>query len=393
MTSVTPLTKPKKLLALGLTLCLAWGIYMQALRSPFDRLTEQERALVPQEEQATFAQALQQLYTLPYPRLSLKNIKAGHANTYLYVVKPENASGPEEAYFIRVMNKQYSKHKRERILRGTKSADELGIGPKVHYISPDKHLIAVAFIPGRTLRGRPVSKNILTHLGAHFRALHQKPPEPSFKRSLASRSKYYARNLKKQQNKHTPLFEEVFEAIVKIEKAFKKTEPQQVIAHLDLHRDNVMVSGQNVYLIDWENAGTDNRFTDLGIFSHLMNLDTDQQAHLLASYMGAPPTLQEQAKLKLMLNLARIKFGLWALEKALKMEPKEDNFLINLNLESLRQNNSIPGGPEYLSAYHKDEEKLITAKDFQKYGMIFLREFLLYTNSKAFSEDLETIQR
>ena len=71
-----------------------------------------------------------------------------------------------------------------------------------------------------------------------------------------------------------------------IEAAFGVTPEPRVPCHNDLNTANWIADGDRLWLLDWEYAGMNERFFDLGALAANNELDADAEAALLVAYFG-----------------------------------------------------------------------------------------------------------
>lgn len=96
-----------------------------------------------------------------------------------------------------------------------------------------------------------------------------------------------------------------------IESAFTKTADALVPCHNDLLPTNVLFATDRTWLIDFEYAGMNNAYFDLGNLSVNCSLDDAGDETLLLSYFDTV-TKQRWAKLQLMKIMSELREGLWA---------------------------------------------------------------------------------
>lgn len=69
----------------------------------------------------------------------------------------------------------------------------------------------------------------------------------------------------------------------------------RVSCHRDLNPTNILDTGDRVYLVDWEVAGPDDPFFDLGQLGVFGFNTPDRYAELLEAYLGRAPSAEERA--------------------------------------------------------------------------------------------------
>jgi thiamine kinase-like enzyme len=189
-------------------------------------------------------------------------------------------------------------------------AAELGIAPDVAgFLEPERYLIT------RFVNGEPIPAE---HMGAHdiidrvapmLRAFHDSGPLPGefdcFRVPESSAAHAQARGVT-----IPPPFAPAMECAREIEAAFAATPEPRVPCHNDLLNANFLVDGERIWLLDWEYAGMNERFFDLGNFVVNNELDADATDALLVAYFGKS-TRRRQARLELMKIMSDLREAMW----------------------------------------------------------------------------------
>ena len=97
----------------------------------------------------------------------------------------------------------------------------------------------------------------------------------------------------------------------RIEAALTGPEHEPVPCHNDLLAANFIRSPQGVRIVDWEYAGMNDRYFDLGNFAVNNELDEAQEAELLSSYFAAPASECRLASLRLMRFMSDFREAMW----------------------------------------------------------------------------------
>jgi len=108
-----------------------------------------------------------------------------------------------------------------------------------------------------------------------------------------------------------PLFHWLHERSEHIETAFAAAPVPPVPCHNDLLPANVLFDGDRVWLLDFEYAGMNDLFFDLGNLSANSSFDAGTDRRLLELYFGAS-TDARWARLQLMKIMSEFREGMWA---------------------------------------------------------------------------------
>ena len=107
------------------------------------------------------------------------------------------------------------------------------------------------------------------------------------------------------------LWDSLHAVSLRIESAFAKSPENTVACHNDLLPTNVLFDSDRTWLLDFEYAGMNNLYFDLGNLSVNTELDEAGDEVVLTHYFGGV-TSQRWAKLQLMKIMSELREGLWA---------------------------------------------------------------------------------
>jgi len=108
-----------------------------------------------------------------------------------------------------------------------------------------------------------------------------------------------------------PVYDWLHERSASIEAAFGVSPMPPVPCHNDLLPANVLFDRERVWLLDFEYAGMNDRFFDLGNLSANSAFDDATDERLLAFYFGASSS-SRWARLQLMKIMSEFREGMWA---------------------------------------------------------------------------------
>ena len=107
-----------------------------------------------------------------------------------------------------------------------------------------------------------------------------------------------------------PVYEQAAERAQEIEAAFGVSPEPRVPCHNDMLNANFLRDGDRIWLLDWEYAGMNERFFDLGNYAVNNELERDGEDALLAAYFGSV-TARRQARLGLMKIMSDLREAMW----------------------------------------------------------------------------------
>jgi len=202
---------------------------------------------------------------------------------------------------------------RETEVAATRAANAAGVAPEVVRWLPDLHVLVTAFVPGRPMEAAelrdPATLAVVT--GA-LRRIHDGPALPTAFPTFTLAREYgdvaLARGGAVSPDDHA-LALELSERIGAALKDRPGHEP--VPCHNDLLTANFLRSGDDLRIVDWEYAGMNDRFFDLGNLAVNNGLSEDDERLLLELYFGEPADERRVASLRLMRLMSDVREGMW----------------------------------------------------------------------------------
>jgi len=193
-------------------------------------------------------------------------------------------------------------------------AADLGLGPPVvAYLEPEQYLVT-RFLVGEAI---PVvemgDEAVLLHTVPMLRTFHESGPLPGafdcFR--IPEQSAVHARS----RGVTIPAsFDTAMERAREIEAAFAASREPRVPCHNDLLNANFLRDrshgADRVWLLDWEYAGMNDRYFDLGNYAVNNELDEDEADHLVEAYFDSV-TPRRSARLALMRIMSDLREAMW----------------------------------------------------------------------------------
>jgi thiamine kinase-like enzyme len=198
----------------------------------------------------------------------------------------------------------------------TVTAAGVGVGPEViAFLRPEGYLVT-RFIDGRPIPEAEMREPArLREVGATLRRIHDGPAIPGLFVPFRIVEAYRALALSRGVT-IPPEFELAQSIARRIELACLTAPLELRPCHNDLLNANFIDDGQRIRIVDWEYAGMGDPSFDLGNFSVNHGLDGDQDAALLAAYLGGTGRAAESspalgARLTLMRVLSDFREAMW----------------------------------------------------------------------------------
>jgi thiamine kinase-like enzyme len=122
---------------------------------------------------------------------------------------------------------------------------------------------------------------------------------------------WHARDAEQHGVTPPPIWQRLHEASTRIEAVFSSLSEPDVPCHNDLLPGNVLFAPDRAWLLDYEYAGMNSRWFDLGNLSVNSAFDKGLDDALLLAYLGSV-TDADRARLALMKIMSEIREGMWA---------------------------------------------------------------------------------
>ncbi len=108
-------------------------------------------------------------------------------------------------------------------------------------------------------------------------------------------------------------FDELFNQADELNELIKKEGLPAVICHNDCYDDNFMVSGDDIYLIDWEYSGMSDYASDLAVFICDSDYTYEESLEVLRMYFGRELTSEELLHCVTYISVVSFHWFIWAL--------------------------------------------------------------------------------
>jgi thiamine kinase-like enzyme len=191
-------------------------------------------------------------------------------------------------------------------------AARAGIGPEVVAMLDDPPCLVTRFLVGEPMGAEEMRRpGEIAEVAAALRALHgceeQLPIEFSGFRAVEA----YAAQIADRGATVPASYEWAATAAHRIEAALVGPEHEPVPCHNDLLAANFIRTPRGIRIVDWEYAGMNDRYFDLGNFAVNNELDGVGEAALLSAYFEAPASERRLASLQLMRFMSDFREAMW----------------------------------------------------------------------------------
>jgi thiamine kinase-like enzyme len=183
----------------------------------------------------------------------------------------------------------------------------LGIGPAILGELPDVGTLVTEFVEGTHEDFTP---DRLVDVVGLLRALHDSGPL-SHEFPIFRVVEWHARDAASHGVEPPERYRQLQHAAARIEAVFAEIGEPDVPCHNDLLPGNVLFGPTRAWLLDYEYAGMNSRWFDLGNLSMNSSFNADMDDMLLATYLGSA-TDNGRARLALMKVMSEFREGMWA---------------------------------------------------------------------------------
>jgi thiamine kinase-like enzyme len=191
-------------------------------------------------------------------------------------------------------------------------AARAGVGPAVVAMLDSPPCLVTEFVVGEGMGAEQLREpGALAEVAAALRKLHSCEEQLPVAFSSFRIVETYAARMADRGAEVPGAYEWALAAAHRIEAMLVGPEHEPVPCHNDLLAANFIRSPRGVRIVDWEYAGMNDRFFDLGNFAVNNELDDGQEAGLLAAYFEAPASERRLASLQLMRFMSDFREAMW----------------------------------------------------------------------------------
>jgi hypothetical protein len=265
-----------------------------------------------------------------------------------------------------------------------RAAAEAGLTPRIRYAGSDGISIT-DFV-------EPVSfpaSEALVRLPKVLRFLHALPPFPTRASHLNTTCTFllnkgpavdgFIRKFREAAILPAPETEELFARFAEVTEAYQRRDPDMVSSHNDLFKpDNILFDGRRVWLVDWEAAFLNDRYTDLAVVANMIVTRDADEASFLEEYFGAPPDLRQLARFFLARQLAHIFYAMVFLWQGSSAKP-------------IDWSETVPEYSDFHRRFWAGEVKLADNRTKAVYGRVHWQRLLENTRQPRYNEALRLV--
>ena len=198
----------------------------------------------------------------------------------------------EERYVIRINGIHAGNNNLSRSTewRALNAAHEAGLAPGPRYYNPELGVLVCDYL--QPDNNRPAT---LRETAALLRNIHQLPAI-HHRLDLRERVTRYEKQLQHLNREIPTIIAASRKTIMKLLELQVRDQSTPVLCHNDLLAANRIISGNQLWAIDWEYCAMGSLWFDLAVVAVGDGLSTDQKQELVNSYLGRHPNAEESLK-------------------------------------------------------------------------------------------------
>lgn len=211
--------------------------------------------------------------------------------------------------------------------QAAREAARAGVSPEVLYADPASGVLVTAFLDGTQtmtpdlFRSRPGATR---RAGEAFRRLHASGAKFSFRFELFAMIDDYLRLLSTRTVDLPPGYHDVLREAESIRSALAAHPLPLVACHCDPLCENLLDTGERMWIVDWEYSGMNDPMWDLGDLSVEGGFDVGQDQELLLGYFGGPPEMGDYSRMVIYKAMCDLLWTLWGLIQHANGNPADD---------------------------------------------------------------------
>jgi thiamine kinase-like enzyme len=191
-------------------------------------------------------------------------------------------------------------------------AARAGVGPEVVAMLDDPPCLVTRFVVGEPAKPEELRQPAtLGEAALALRQLHGCEERLPVAFSAFRIVETYAARIAERGATVPSSYEWALAAAHRIEAVLTGPEHEPVPCHNDLLAANFIRSPRDLRIVDWEYAGMNDRYFDLGNFAVNNELDEAAETELLSAYFAAPASERRLASLRLMRFMSDFREAMW----------------------------------------------------------------------------------
>lgn len=255
-----------------------------------------------------------------------------------------------------------------------KTAAEAGLAPSIRYMSVEDRMSITDFVEAKPF---PLTEARLL-MPEVLRRLHALPRFP-LRINYLDFTDNQIRKFLGSDILPDSLQKELLDQYERIYTVYPRNVEDFVSCHNDQKPDNVLFDGKKVWLVDWEAAFANDRYTELAVVANFVLTDETDEKEYLKIYFGEGLRLYHEARFFLMRQVMHLIYGSFFMLLATK-----DGSAVDLLTE-------VPGFRAFHDRLWKGELHLLDKVIQVQYARVHLEQVRHNLQLKRFEESLRLV--
>ena len=190
----------------------------------------------------------------------------------------------------------------------------LNISDEVRYFNPNTGVKITKFVEGAHNADAHNEADIELCMKA-ARKVHTSNIQVSHRFDFKERIDYYEKIAEERKGIFYHDYREVRSKMDELLRMLDKMEKPLALTHIDLIPDNVLIRGDEFFLLDWEYAGMCDPLADIAMFTLYAYYNEAELEHIISVYFGRKATTEERIRIYSYVSLAGFLWALWTCYK------------------------------------------------------------------------------
>ena len=211
--------------------------------------------------------------------------------------------------------------------QAARQAAEAGVSPELLYADPASGVLVTAFIEGTQAMSPALFKSrsgAPRRAGEAFRRLHTSGAQFDFRFELFAMIDDYLKLLATKTVDLPAGYHDVLREAESVRAALAAHPLPLVACHCDPLCENLLDTGERMWIVDWEYSGMNDPMWDLGDLSVEAGFDPGQDEGLLLGYFGGPPRDDQRGRMVVYKAMCDLLWTLWGLIQHVNGNPADD---------------------------------------------------------------------
>jgi aminoglycoside phosphotransferase (APT) family kinase protein len=336
------------------------------------------KSVIPAEKQDVVARALQATFgSTPLDQIEL--LSGGFTSAIVCRIVVAGAS-----YVLRVIQHVDAFNDPIRQYACMNTAAAAGIAPRVYYADATDALSITAYIAPKELSsGFPDYETLLRELAGMIRTIHSTPLFPVLIPFMEGMD-LFVQGFQASALLPLELVQEHFSFYNEIRSVYPRDDTDLVSSHNDLNRNNLLFDGKKIWVIDWEAAFRNDRYTDLANIGNFFARDEREEDIFLGAYFGESLDDYKRSRYFLMRQTCHFFYALAILQVVAGQKPAGES--VETSMETPRLREFLAGFAVTGSPLGRWEGKLLFAK-------VLLNEALYQMKTPRFAASITRVRR